>query len=29
MEEDQVAFLCVTPGIVDTGMQAQVRGERK
>ena len=28
VEEDQVAFLCLTPGIVDSGMQTQVREER-
>ena len=28
-EEHRVKFLCVTPGIVDSGMQAQVREERK
>lgn len=28
-EEDRVGFLCVTPGIVDSGMQEQVRADRK
>lgn len=29
VEEDQVTALCVTPGIVDSGQQAEVRTERK
>ncbi|KIW80718.1 hypothetical protein AYO21_05605 [Fonsecaea monophora] len=28
-EEEQVKFLCMTPGIVDSGMQAEVRQEHK
>jgi hypothetical protein len=29
VEEDQVTLLCVTPGIVDSGQQAEVRNERR
>ena len=29
VEEEQVSMLCVTPGIVDTGQQAEVRDQRE
>lgn len=29
LEEEQVSMLCVMPGIVDSGQQAEVRNERK
>lgn len=29
VEEDQVMILCVTPGIVESGQQKEVRAERK
>lgn len=29
LEEPQIAFICITPGIVDTGMQKEVRDHRK